>query len=155
MNKEDKAFLKELGNTTADMLEKKNDAYGDSYTKTYEKYGPVLLCAKIDDKMSRYKALIEAEQSDTDSSVMEADEKIEDSLKDAIGYLSLELLRRHKEISEQTEEEKKRATVLKRKRTIALRRKENQEKVPDSQPATEAIGNEAPVETIPTSENGG
>jgi hypothetical protein len=120
MEKEDKCFLQEVYKGMVVTLEQKNDAYGNSYEKTFDKYGPVLLCARVDDKMSRYLTLSAAQIGGLDS-VKEGDEKLEDTLKDVIGYASLELLRLHK-TKAMAEETAKRAEAQ-RKRKKTLRRK--------------------------------
>jgi hypothetical protein len=41
-----------------DLYEQKNAAYGNSFSKTYEEYGPTMLCIRLDDKLSRAKQLL-------------------------------------------------------------------------------------------------
>ena len=142
MEKNDKQFLLELYKGMAATLEQKNDAYGDSYVKTFDKYGPVLLAARIDDKLSRYLALMNAKE-DKLQSAKEGDEKIEDTLEDIIGYASLELLRLHKTTSSATEREKQAEALRKRRATIKKKLQATQTDSENVNPATDALLKEA------------
>lgn len=74
--------IKEIAIDVADLVEKKNKDYGNSFDKTLEEYGDTAYFLRIEDKLSRLKSL-----SKKDAAVV--DESIEDTLKDIIGYTLL------------------------------------------------------------------
>lgn len=66
-----------------DLYEQKNAAYGNSFSKTYEEYGPAMLCIRLDDKLSRAKQLLLTNSLvDTKAN----DESITDTLLDLANY---------------------------------------------------------------------
>jgi len=71
----------------AELLMRKNIDYGNSYDKLREEYGPTGFYIRIADKLSRIKQL------DANPSHVK-DEAIEDTIRDIIGYATLELLYR-------------------------------------------------------------
>lgn len=58
----------------------KNKKYGDSFSKTYQEYGPSMLCIRIDDKLGRAKQLLLHNEPET------TDETIIDTLLDLANY---------------------------------------------------------------------
>lgn len=54
-----------------ELYETKNKAYGDSFRKTYEEYGPAMLCIRLDDKLSRAKQLLLKGEAPNDESVID------------------------------------------------------------------------------------
>lgn len=69
-----------------ELLEKKNNDYGNSATQTYEEYGDVAFFVRISDKINRLKSLT------INNKTQEVkDESIEDTVKDIIGYCLLYL----------------------------------------------------------------
>jgi hypothetical protein len=74
--------IKEIAIDVADLVEKKNKDYGNSFDKTLEEYGDTAYFLRIEDKLSRLKSL-----SKKEAAVI--DESIEDTLKDIIGYTLL------------------------------------------------------------------
>lgn len=69
-----------------ELLEKKNNDYGNSATQTYEEYGDVAFFVRISDKINRLKSLT------INNKTQEVkDESIEDTIKDIIGYCLLYL----------------------------------------------------------------
>lgn len=68
----------------AELLQKKNTDYGDSYKKLRNEYGAVAFHVRIADKLSRIKQLDSA-----DAQVKE--ESRRDTLNDIIGYCALEI----------------------------------------------------------------
>lgn len=67
-----------------ELLRRKNHDYGDSYAQLRSKYGFVSFLLRVEDKLNRSSVL--------DSSAAQvSDESIEDTLKDIIGYCTLEL----------------------------------------------------------------
>ena len=64
----------------ADIYERKNKKYGNSFTKTYQEYGKPVLCIRLEDKLSRIKQLLLNGQEGT------ADESVTDTLIDMANY---------------------------------------------------------------------
>ena len=68
----------------AELLERKNTDYGNSFDQLREKYGPVGFHIRVADKLNRI------EQLDKHPAQVK-DEAIEDTIRDIIGYCTLEL----------------------------------------------------------------
>lgn len=77
--------VKEIANDIAELLERKNKDYGNSFDKTIEEYGMTAYFLRIEDKLSRLKNLSKDNQKPL------VDESIEDTLKDIAGYSILML----------------------------------------------------------------
>lgn len=74
--------IKEIAIEVAELVEKKNRDYGNSFDKTLEEYGDTAYFLRIEDKLSRLKSLSKKDAP-------EINESIEDTLKDIIGYTLL------------------------------------------------------------------
>lgn len=76
----------------ADILQAKNDAYGDSFTKSVDEDGLLVLKIRLGDKFNRISELIKNRK------LKENDESLEDTLLDMAGYsiLGLKWLKEHK-----------------------------------------------------------
>ena len=74
--------IKEIALEVAELVEKKNRDYGNSFDRTLREYGDTAYFLRIEDKLSRLKSL-----SKKEAAVI--DECIEDTLKDIIGYTLL------------------------------------------------------------------
>lgn len=74
--------IKEIAVEVAELVEKKNKDYGNSFDKTLAEYGDTAYFLRVEDKLSRLKSLSKKE-------VLVADESAEDTLKDIIGYTLL------------------------------------------------------------------
>lgn len=74
-------------------LENKNNAYGDSFTKSVDKYGLSVIGVRLSDKYNRIEHLI------THHELKENDESLEDTLLDMAGYaiLGLKYLKEHED----------------------------------------------------------
>lgn len=82
----------------ADMLQTfvdKDSDYGDSFGKTYEKYGIVSALTRMSDKLNRIDNLTAINSRDS-SAKMKVDESIEDTLLDLANYAMLTYLEIHK-----------------------------------------------------------
>ena len=82
----------------ADMLQTfvdKDSDYGDSFGKTYEKYGIVSALTRMSDKLNRIDNLTTINVQDS-SAKMKVDESIEDTLLDLANYAMLTYLQIHK-----------------------------------------------------------
>ena len=66
----------------AELLDKKNHDYGNSFDKLADKYGDVAMSIRISDKLSRLQSLAKGAKN-------EVLESIEDTLVDILGYLLL------------------------------------------------------------------
>lgn len=62
-----------------ELYKRKNADYGDSFSKTYEEYGAVMLAIRLEDKLQRFKRLIKAKNQ-------VQDENIQDTLIDLANY---------------------------------------------------------------------
>lgn len=86
----DNKFL-EYTNHLADVLNQKNLAYGDSFTKSVDKFGKTVIGVRLSDKYNRIEHLI------ANHELKENDESLEDTLLDMAGYsiLGLKYLKEH------------------------------------------------------------
>lgn len=76
--------FKSIALDVADVVERKNHDYGNSFEKTLSEYGNTAYYLRIEDKLSRLKSLDKKDQKVTDESRI-------DTLKDIIGYTLLML----------------------------------------------------------------
>lgn len=74
-------MIKDIALEVAELVEKKNRDYGNSFDKTLNEYGDTAYFLRIEDKISRLKSL--------SKKAAEVDESIEDTLKDIVGYTLL------------------------------------------------------------------
>ena len=88
----DNEFLK-YTNHLADVLNQKNLAYGDSFSKSLDEDGLLVLKIRLGDKFNRISSLIKRDE------LKENDESLEDTLLDMAGYaiLGLKYLKEHKD----------------------------------------------------------
>ncbi|KAB7198371.1 nucleotide modification associated domain-containing protein [Clostridium beijerinckii] len=77
--------VKEISNEIAELLEKKNKDYGNSFDKTVEEYGATAYLLRIEDKISRLKSITKNKE------ILVTDESMEDTIKDIAGYSILML----------------------------------------------------------------
>lgn len=73
--------FKSICNDIAEILEKKNKEYGESFKKTYEEYGNTAICLRLEDKLNRLKNILQ--KSEYSESI--------DTLIDIAGYAVLSL----------------------------------------------------------------
>ena len=75
----------------AATLQEKNQAYGDSFTKSVDRYGLSVIGVRLSDKYNRIEHLI------ANHELKENDESLEDTLLDMAGYsiLGLKYLKEH------------------------------------------------------------
>lgn len=76
----------------AATLQEKNQAYGDSFTESVDKFGKTVIAVRLSDKFNRICNLIKNRK------LKENDESLEDTLLDTAGYaiLALKYLKEHK-----------------------------------------------------------
>lgn len=85
--------FKEILQPIAELLERKNTDYGNSFDRIRDKRGPVAFYLRIEDKLNRLERLDSA-------SALVTDESIDDTLQDIIGYCTLEInYRREKAVN--------------------------------------------------------
>ena len=77
--------FKDYTNQLAEILQEKNHAYGDSFTKSVDEDGLLVLKIRLGDKFNRVSSLIKKGE------LKENDESLEDTLLDMAGYAILEL----------------------------------------------------------------
>ena len=83
--------FKDYTNHLAEVLQEKNNAYGDSFTKSVDEDGLLVLKIRLGDKFNRISSLIKKGE------LKENDESLEDTLLDMAGYaiLGLKYLEEH------------------------------------------------------------
>ena len=74
--------IKEIATEVAELVEKKNHDYNNSFDKTLSEYGDTAYFLRIEDKLSRLKSLSKKEAA-------VVNESVEDTLMDIIGYTLL------------------------------------------------------------------
>lgn len=77
-----KMEIRQIALEIAQLVEKKNHDYDNSFDKTMDKYGDTAYFLRIEDKLNRLINLSKKEAKVND-------EKVEDTLKDIIGYTLL------------------------------------------------------------------
>lgn len=82
---EEAAFIEETCQQMILQFKAKNIAYGDSFGKQFEKYGPVSALVRLSDKFSRIEALILGVENNV------PDERLEDTLVDMACYCLMTL----------------------------------------------------------------
>ena len=85
--------FKDYTNHLAEILQEKNNAYGDSFSKSVDEDGLLVLKIRLGDKFNRVCQLIKH------GKLSENDESLEDTLLDMAGYaiLGLKYLKEHEE----------------------------------------------------------
>lgn len=66
------------------ILLTKNKMYGNSFFKTIDEYGQILICVRIEDKLNRLKQIILKGENDK-----QTDERLADTILDIAGYAIL------------------------------------------------------------------
>lgn len=77
----------ELAQSMCELYEKKNNDYGDSFSISCTKYGPIAALTRMSDKFNRIENLILKRQTQKVE-----DEKIEDTLIDLANYAMMTVL---------------------------------------------------------------
>ena len=77
--------INDLFTEIKDIIVAKNENYGDSFSKQYQKYGMISVEMRLNDKFMRLEQLVAGEKD-------KVGESIEDTLKDIIGYATLTLI---------------------------------------------------------------
>lgn len=72
---------KNICNKLNEIYQKKNEDYGDSFSKSMEEYGMTMPCIRLEDKLNRLKSLTVNNKAQQVN-----DESIEDTLLDLANY---------------------------------------------------------------------
>ena len=83
--------IRQIALEIAQLVEKKNHDYDNSFDKTMDKYGDTAYFLRIEDKLNRLINLSKKEAKVND-------EKVEDTLKDIIGYTLLMIKYKNKKL---------------------------------------------------------
>lgn len=78
--KEEADFIQEICDEMVSQFKAKNIAYGDSFGKQFEKYGPISALVRLNDKFSRVESLIMGAENNV------KDERLQDTLVDMACY---------------------------------------------------------------------
>lgn len=70
----------------SDTYMRKNRDYGDSFTKSFKEFGPMMCAIRLDDKINRYKTLIKKQ------GVSYVNESLEDTLLDLANYAIMSVM---------------------------------------------------------------
>lgn len=83
--------IEEIASSIAELVEKKNADYNNSFEERFNEYGWLAFNIRISDKLSRLKNLTTGNKE-----IQVKDESVKDTIKDIVGYslLMLELLER-------------------------------------------------------------
>lgn len=71
-----------------DLYIRKNTDYGDSFSKTFDEYGLIMVCIRLEDKLGRLKTL----SKDNKYKQLVNDESIIDTLMDLANYSIMTLM---------------------------------------------------------------
>lgn len=80
-----KRSINKLYEEMSELITAKNENYGDSFSKQYQKYGMVSVEMRLNDKFMRLEQLVKGEKD-------KVGESVEDTLKDIVGYATLALI---------------------------------------------------------------
>ena len=78
--------LKEIHKQEETLYVERNEKYGDSFSKTFQEYGPTVALIRLEDKLNRVKALVAAGLDGSDG------ESIIDTLKDLSNYSNMTII---------------------------------------------------------------
>ena len=77
---------KNICDSLNDLYKKKNQDYGDSFSKSYKEYGLTMPCIRLEDKLNRLKSL------NKNGNAQVKDESIQDTLMDLANYAIMTIL---------------------------------------------------------------
>lgn len=78
--------LKEIHKQEEALYAERNEKYGDSFSKTFQEYGPTVALIRLEDKLSRAKSLISMGLEGSDG------ESLIDTLKDLSNYANMTII---------------------------------------------------------------
>lgn len=68
------------------IYKRKNEDYGDSFSKSFNEYGPTMCAIRLEDKLNRFKKLIASGRAEV------YDESIQDTLLDLANYAIMTIM---------------------------------------------------------------
>lgn len=68
------------------IYEKKNNDYGDSFHRSFQEYGPIVSCIRLEDKLNRLKSIVKGKKMQV------TDESEIDTLLDMANYAILSIM---------------------------------------------------------------
>ena len=83
----------EITKELAEIYERKNHDYGDSFAKSYAEYGMAMPCIRLEDKLNRLKALTVHSKGQQVN-----DESVEDTLLDLANYAIMTVIEMRLEV---------------------------------------------------------
>lgn len=91
MNKSDKqvdnvAMFENVCKQMSNLYYKKNEDYGDSFSKSFKEYGLTMPCIRLEDKLNRFKTLVKNGKQQVN------DESIRDTLIDLANYAVMTII---------------------------------------------------------------
>lgn len=86
IKKKNMSRFREIANQMADLYERKNHDYGDSFGETFRKLGPISAITRITDKYNRLVSLATKGEQQVN------DEKLEDTLIDLANYAVMTIM---------------------------------------------------------------
>lgn len=78
--------LKEIHSREEDIFAERNEKYGDSFSRTFEKRGPAVALIRLDDKLSRVDYLLSHDMMESDG------ESVIDTLMDLSNYVNMTIM---------------------------------------------------------------
>lgn len=93
--KSDVELFREIVNEMADLYEKKNSNYGNSFAELYNKLGPTSGLVPLHNKLNRAMSLVSGEKSNFES--------LEDTFKDLASYTVMNIIELRKAQGEKDE----------------------------------------------------
>lgn len=78
--------LKEIHKQEETLYAERNEKYGDSFSKTFQEYGPTVALIRLEDKLNRVKSLISRGLNESDG------ESLIDTLKDLSNYSNMTII---------------------------------------------------------------
>lgn len=88
--------FKNIANQMCEQYKRKNSDYGDSFSETYRKFGPVSAATRMSDKLNRFSSFIMNK-----GSYLVKDETFEDTLMDLASYAIMTLIEHRNSKAEQ------------------------------------------------------
>ena len=125
--------LKEIHKTEEALYSERNEKYGDSFSRTFQEYGPAVVCIRLEDKLSRVKHLISNNLEGSDG------ESMMDTLMDLSNYANMAII----ELSSSTAPE-----ALEETPKASKKKKNKKSKVEDTESTTQEAGEEGPLDGL-------
>lgn len=116
--------LKEIHKQEEALYAERNEKYGDSFSKTFQEYGPTVALIRLEDKLNRAKSLISNGLDGSDG------ESIIDTLKDLSNYSNMTIIELTSSNEEANQDAASDTPKKKRKKKAKEETKEEKEEAP-------------------------